>query len=97
MRKTLALLAIACSLTFACRKDATNVAGSAPGGMTASASKSPEELGAIGAEIKKRPSDAKQILSQHGLSEDAFETQIRRTTEDPDASKRYAAAYRKAL
>lgn len=96
MRKTLAILAIAGSLAFACRKDATGTA-SPSSGLTSSASKSPEELGAIGAEIKKHPSEAKQILSQHGLSEETFETQIRKTTEDPDASKRYAAAYKKAL
>lgn len=57
---------------------------------------SPEQLGQLGAEIQKNPSKANEVLKDHGLDEKSFEHQIRQVTENPDASKRYAAAYRKA-
>lgn len=57
---------------------------------------SPEELGELGAQIKKTPDRAGELLSAHGLTEKSFESQIRKITEDPEASKRYADAYTKA-
>lgn len=56
----------------------------------------PEQLGELGAQIRKTPDRAMELLTQHGLTQQTFEQQIRKTTENPDASKRYAAAYRKA-
>lgn len=56
----------------------------------------PEQLGELGAQIRKTPDRAADLLRQHGLTEQSFEAQIRKVTENPDASKRYAAAYRKA-
>ena len=57
---------------------------------------SPEQLGELGAQISKDSANAKQLLSQHGLDEKSFEAKIRKVTEDPDASRRYAAAFEKA-
>lgn len=56
----------------------------------------PEQLGELGAEIRKTPDRATELLTARGLDQQSFEAQIRKVTEDPDASKRYAAAYRKA-
>lgn len=56
----------------------------------------PEQLGEIGARISKNSAQAKEILSEHGLDEKSFEQKIRKITEDPAASKRYAAAFEKA-
>ncbi len=56
----------------------------------------PEQLGELGAQIGKTPDRANDLLSQHGLTKETFEAQIRKITENPDASKRYADAYRKA-
>jgi hypothetical protein len=56
----------------------------------------PEQLGALGAQIRKEPDRAEALLSEHGLTRQTFEAQIRKVTENPDASKRYAEAYRKA-
>ena len=56
----------------------------------------PEELGELGAKIRKTPERANEILRERGLNEKSFETEIRKVTEDPEASKRYAAAYKRA-
>jgi hypothetical protein len=56
----------------------------------------PEQLGEIAARIRKEPSRADEILSEHRLTQQVFEEAIRRVTEDVEASQRYAAAYRKA-
>jgi hypothetical protein len=55
----------------------------------------PEQLGELGAKISKNPSQSQEILSRHGLDAKSFEMKIRKVTEDPAASKRYAAAYQK--
>lgn len=55
----------------------------------------PEELGQLGAEIKKKPAEAKRILSEHGLDEATFEKAIRRVSSNVEESRRYAAAYKK--
>lgn len=62
----------------------------------ASTELTPEQLGELGAQIRKTPDRAETLLSQRGLTKESFETQIRKITENPDASKRYADAYRKA-
>ena|SRR5260370_730704 len=56
----------------------------------------PEQLGALGAEIKKHPNDAHKLIVQHGLSEESFTAAVRKVSEDPAAAKRYAAAYKQA-
>jgi len=56
----------------------------------------PEQLGELGAQIKKEPSRAQELLSAHGLDDQSFEKEIRKITQDPVASKRYAAAYKNA-
>lgn len=56
----------------------------------------PEQLGELGAQIRKEPARADELLAQRGLTPQSFEQQIRQVTENPDASKRYAEAYRKA-
>jgi hypothetical protein len=63
---------------------------------TASTNMSPEQLGELGAQIKKHPKDANKLMSDHGLTEASFEKAIRQVTQDPDASKRYTAAFKKA-
>lgn len=63
---------------------------------TASQNLSPEELGELGAKIKKHPKDAQKLLSEKGLTEQSFEQQVRKVAESPDDSKRYAEAYKKA-
>jgi hypothetical protein len=70
--------------------NATNVASTVPSSMT------PEELGALGAQIKKQPNQADQLLSQHGLNSQSFAAAIRKVSEKPDDAKRYTAAYKRA-
>ena len=53
-------------------------------------------LGELGAKIKKNPDDAQKLLSEKGLTTQSFEQQVRQVSQDPEASKRYAAAYKKA-
>ena len=69
-----------------------------PAATTAAAQQTltPEQLGELGAKIEKTPDQATALLSAKGLNEKTFEQQIRKITEDPEASKRYAAAYEKA-
>jgi hypothetical protein len=57
---------------------------------------SPEELGKLGAEIQKSPNEAHKLIEQHGLTEETFAAAVRKTSEDPAAAKRYAAAYKQA-
>lgn len=92
-------------ITGACANDqktASNVdttsttAVSAGTPVTQQADLTPEELGALGAEIKKNPNDAKRLLSQRGLDDVKFEQAVRKVSEDPDASRRYAESYKKA-
>ena len=105
MRNALTLtMVVLLALAGGCNQDqkAEGEAGLAPGGgpvaQTARASNelTPEQLGELGAQIRKTPDRAAELLRQHGLTEQSFEAQIRKVTENPDASKRYAAAYRKA-
>jgi hypothetical protein len=57
---------------------------------------SPEDLGKLGAEIKKHPKDAPKLLADKGLTEQQFEQAVRKVAESPADSKRYAEAYKKA-
>ncbi len=62
---------------------------------SASQTLTPEQLGELGAKIKKNPKEADKILSDKGLTQQQFEQQVRKVAENPDASKRYAQAYKK--
>jgi hypothetical protein len=60
------------------------------------AAMTPEQLGELGAGIRKEPGRADELLGQHHLTRQQFEKAIRDVTENAEASKRYAEAYRKA-
>jgi hypothetical protein len=95
MRATISLLVL--SLTFAggCRNEATPASSSSSSKSPApAASLTPEQLGELGGRIKKSPADAPRLLAEHHLTDESFEAAIRQVTESPDASKRYAAAFR---
>ena len=55
----------------------------------------PEQLGELGAQIRKNPNDAQRLLAARGLNAESFEKAVRKVAEDPAASKRYAESYRK--
>lgn len=102
MRSTVAI-SLVVLLAFACGGNDKQTAGAgtpAPASGTkvesAKASLTPEELGELGAKIRKTPDRANELLRERGLTEQTFETEIRKVTEDPAASKRYADAYKKA-
>ncbi len=102
MRRTflLIMLVIPLALAGACNQDKTSTAlGNEPSkaeSARAAQDLTPEELGKLGAELKKNPDRADQILTERGLDAKSFETAIRKVSEDPEASKRYAAAYKEA-
>ncbi len=97
-RWTMALV-LSCALVACSEKNADSkaAAGAAvdPPAVTAQ-ELTPEQLGELGARISKNAAQAKQILAEHGLDEKSFEQKIRKVTEDPEASRRYAAAFEKA-
>ena len=102
MRSTVAI-SLVVLLAFACggndNKSASNNAAPAKAESTqvaAATSLTPEDLGTLGAQIRKTPDRAGALLRERGLDEKTFETEIRKVTEDPEASKRYAAAYKRA-
>lgn len=103
MKNASIAIALALVLASGCRKQsettASSASGSTPGTSASSSSQatlSPEDLGELGAKIKKHPGDAQKLLSEKGLTEQSFEQQVRQVAQDPEASKRYAAAYKKA-
>lgn len=88
---------------FGCRNQSNTTASSAtPGNSNYGASAAqqtpltPEELGELGARIKKNPKDAERLLADKGLTQEQFERAVRKVAESPDQSKRYAEAYKKA-
>ena len=64
--------------------------------MAQASALSPEDLGTLGAQIKKQPNDADKLLADKGLNEQSFAAAIRKVSENPDSAKRYTAAYKKA-
>jgi hypothetical protein len=85
-----------------CKQKASTAASSTPESQQPAASAqaesmTPEQLGELGAQIKKHPSDANKILSEHGMDQASFEKQIRKVASDPAASRRYRDAYKKAV
>jgi hypothetical protein len=96
---SIAISVLVLVLTFGCRKSTTSATAPSSDNQAASVSQTnltPEQLGELGAKIKKSPGDAQKILSDQGLTEKSFELQIRQVAQDPEASKRYTAAYKKA-
>lgn len=100
MRKATIILSMLMVVTVAsCSREqqsAGNGTASVPSSAVASVNLTPEQLGELGAQIKKEPAKADELLAQRGLNQQTFEEAIRRVTEDPEASKRYAAAFRKS-
>lgn len=52
-----------------------------------------QELGRLGAEIRNTPERADQILSEHGMTAEQLETEVRRVAADPEQSKAYREAF----
>src|SRR5438045_1203849 len=100
MRKiSIALAAFALIVVLGCKKTETSSYTSTPSNTPSVAQTtnlSPEELGKLGAEIKKHPKDAGKILSDKGLTQEQFEQAVRKVAESPSDSKKYADAYKKA-
>lgn len=91
--KHLALLLLVAIFAVGCsRKE--NSAVSPASTTTEAAATSPEDLGRLGAQIKKNPSDATRLLSERGFDEATFAEAIRKVTEDKDSSRRYAEAFK---
>ncbi|HEV7241692.1 MAG TPA: hypothetical protein VGQ36_20840 [Thermoanaerobaculia bacterium] len=98
MRSTLAIsLVMLLALAGGCNQKDQQTANveSSQSEVTAKAL-TPEELGELGAKIRKNPDRTAELLRDHGLTEKSFEVEIRKVTENPEASKRYAAAYKKS-
>lgn len=64
---------------------------------SAAAAATPEQLGTLGAEIKKHPNQARQLILQHGMTEQSFAAAVRKVSENPADAKRYAAAYKQSI
>ena len=83
----------------ACKNNTTTPATSSASGSTAVTASAPpltpEQLGELGASIHKHPSDGLKLLADRGLTQQQFERAIRHVSSDPEASKRYAAAYKR--
>ncbi|MDP9190999.1 MAG: hypothetical protein M3P06_04770 [Acidobacteriota bacterium] len=99
MKHTLIALTALLALAGGCKQQETaSVSSETTAAATTEAKQAltPEQLGELGAQIEKTPDQAASLLSEHGLNAKTFEQQIRKITEDPEASKRYASAYEKA-
>jgi hypothetical protein len=98
---SLIIAAVALVWMFGCKNQSNNAASnSTTSDKSASVAQqstlSPEELGELGAKIKKNPGEAEKLLSEKGLTQQQFEQAVRKVAESPDQSKRYAEAYKKA-
>ncbi len=101
MKRTAAVfgLILMLSLAGACQQERATDSAPATKSVAATDVKTPltpEQLGELGAQIRKEPARADELLTKQGLSRAEFEKAIRDVTENADASKRYAEAYRKA-
>jgi len=95
-----ALLALTLLIAIvACKNKTTTPATASTSGNTAVATSAPtltpEQLGELGASIHKHPSEGMKLLADRGLTQEQFERAIRQVSSDPEASKRYAAAYKR--
>jgi hypothetical protein len=98
---SIGIATLALVLTFGCKNqnqtasyDNNNSGSNTVASQTTNLS--PEDLGKLGAEIKKHPKDAQKLLTDKGLTEQQFEQAVRKVAENPADSKRYAQAYKKA-
>ncbi len=66
------------------------------GDFAVSVSLSPEDLGTLGAQIKKQPNAADSLLAAHGMNVQSFAAAVRKVSENPADAKRYTAAYKRA-
>lgn len=102
MRRLLIPLTIlTLSVALGCKNNASSTTASsgnsdATNAQPAPSSLTPEQLGELGAQIKKTPNDADKILADHGLNEQSFAAAVRKVSENPADAKRYAAAYKSA-
>jgi ABC-type enterochelin transport system substrate-binding protein len=102
MRKQLSMIAaLLVVLAAGCKNQqtTTNASNTSATQMEKSAKAStlsPEDLGELGAQIKKQPNEADKLLAQRGLDEQSFAAAIRKVSENPDSAKRYTTAYKKA-
>jgi len=95
MRKTLIAIA-ALTVVLGCQQKTSSTTPAAPAQQTSAQALSPEQLGEIGAQIHRHPSDAQKILADRGITPEQFEKAIRDVAQNPEASRRYRDAYRKA-
>jgi hypothetical protein len=96
MRSTLIAATILTIALTGCKNQPATTSASQGTSATAQSNLTPEQLGELGAQIKKSPKDAEKVLSDRGLTEESFEQAVRKVAEDPAASKRYTEAYHKA-
>ena len=103
MRKTLGTLAIGllllaagCKNQNASTTSVSDTSATAVAQSSSSSTLSPEQLGQLGAQIKKQPNDADKLLAAQGLTEESFAAAVRKVSENPADAKRYASAYKSA-
>jgi len=99
MRKTLIPLAIVLvALAVSCQNKTTSSAASdnKATSIAQATSLSPEQLGTLGAQIKKQPNDADRLLAEHGLNVQSFAAAVRKVSENPADARRYTTAYKSA-
>jgi hypothetical protein len=102
MKLTAALLALTMTVALGgCRRDSNPSATSAATSTTTTvaaenATLTPEQLGELGAQIRKDPANADALLAKNHLTRESFEQAIRDVTENVETARRYAEAYRKA-
>lgn len=95
--KTMMVMIVSVALLAGCQGDRTLVSKIDSQQQSSGAPVlTPEQLGEIGAQIKKDPENAKQILEKRGMDEAEFEKAVRDVTENPEASKKYAEAFKKS-
>ncbi|MEA2327875.1 MAG: hypothetical protein QOE68_2834 [Thermoanaerobaculia bacterium] len=96
MRNSILALSMLMAIA-ACKNNTTTPATSSANAPVAASATSltPEQLGELGASIHKHPAEGTKILSDHGMTQEQFEHAIRQVSSDPEASKRYAAAYKR--
>jgi membrane-bound lytic murein transglycosylase len=102
MRHTATLcLTLMLSLAACQQKQAATVTTNEPPAQVTTTAQAvaltPEQLGELGAQIKNAPARADELLAHHNLTRESFEKAVRDVTENVDASKRYAAAYKKTV
>lgn len=97
MRRAISILSVVVMLAACQQERSKSAATPAPvAPAAANGTLTPEQLGTLGAQIRKDPGRTDELLKQNGLTRESFEKQIRDVTESAAESQRYAEAYRKA-